>query len=231
METRIIALHGAAGGQGTTVCAAALASHLAHSGQAVLLVDYRGDMAATVGLASDPEAPKEADLASTEALRSHASPIRNNLHMVAYPFAYQRTRLMQLQVEQLASVVEGAWDCVVIDAGSLNSGTSWATLRSLPESTMHLLVCRGAYTSLRRSVHHSGLRSFAGVIARQSVDRPLKAREIADVLQLPVLDTVDDSADIARAHDAGVLMTRTPDGLLQSLAGRLVTESSIRGSQ
>jgi hypothetical protein len=84
------------------------------------------------------------------------------------------------------------------------------------------MVVRGCYLTLRRAIDHPVTAFTTGVILIDERGRSLGARDIEDVLGVPVLASIEANASIARACDAGVLSSRVPDALAKPLRHALV---------
>jgi MinD-like ATPase involved in chromosome partitioning or flagellar assembly len=216
---RVIAMFGAAGGQGTSACVTALAGRLAERKQQVLVIDTAGDQAAIFAVPTDPEGPEE-----------QAITISSRIELVAWGMG--QFGLLENAEMALHSIVASArahFDFVLIDAGALWSPGADAVRyavdsnRAITSADERLLVCRGQYTALRRSVRSPMLSEMTGAIAVTHPERPLRAREIADVLQVTIRESVEESASVARAYDAGVLFTRIPEGFMETLADEQVS--------
>ncbi len=78
---------------------------------------------------------------------------------------------------------------------------------------LRLLVTRGCYLALRRTVHNEGLKHIDGIVLVDEPGRALGRREVSDVLGKPIVATVPVTDLIARAIDAGVLCARLPQDL------------------
>jgi hypothetical protein len=76
---------------------------------------------------------------------------------------------------------------------------------------------RGCYLALRRASRHPLLQNVAAVVLIDEHGRSLGARDVEDVLGVPVAATITARSAIARAVDAGVLGIRMPDGLARPL--------------
>ena len=76
-----------------------------------------------------------------------------------------------------------------------------------------ILVVRGCYLALRRAVRMAPTARATGVVLVEESGRALGARDVADVLGLPVLATVSVRSSVARVVDAGVFPVRLPDAL------------------
>src|SRR5690606_869266 len=98
----------------------------------------------------------------------------------------------------------------VCDAGRLDRPAQ-AALAEIADTTV--MVVRGCYLALRNAVHHEGLGYTSGVVLIDEHGRSLGARDVEDVLGLPVLATIEARVSTARAVDAGTIVTRMPDAL------------------
>ena len=96
-----------------------------------------------------------------------------------------------------------------------------------------LVVVRGCYLTLRRAVRAPRpLARASGVVLVAEPGRSLGRRDVADVLDRPVLAEVPVRAAIARAVDAGLLPTRLPEVLARPVheaLGRLGLLGDRRG--
>lgn len=196
----LIACWSTKGGAGTTVVAAALGVLLARRHPTgALLVDVGGDLPAALGLA--PLAPDGAEEVAVGglplALRS-AGPGAADLDVAA------------LAGDRRAVVA----DCGRLDltppAGGLPADLVVAADRSL-------LVLRPCYLALRRAVA-APVRP-TGVVVVVEPGRAITADDIADALGVPVVAEVQVTEAVARAVDAGLLVSRVPRSLLRDLRG------------
>jgi hypothetical protein len=62
------------------------------------------------------------------------------------------------------------------------------------------------------------VRRALGAVHVAEAQRAIGARDISDVLGVPVLATIPVRAPIARAVDAGVLAVRPPEALVRGIA-------------
>lgn len=204
-------------GAGTSVFAAALASHLGRA-RDVRLVDLAGDQAAIVGV--DGEAVPGA----TDWLR--AGPLTpadavGRLEIEAAP-----------QLRVLPHGTRSPWDaspeagaalarvlvdderCSIADCGTADA----PSVRALVEvSDVSVVVVRGCYLALRRATRDPLVRRAAGMVFLREAGRGLHEREVESVLELPTLASVPYDAAIARAIDAGVVLRRTPAPLARAV--------------
>jgi hypothetical protein len=219
----LIAFWSATGGSGTSVFTAASALVVARQARdaggasGVRVVDLVGDLPAVFGLADDPEigvadwldagaeAPGEAldrllaEVAPGVALLPHGRGAR-----------VPTTRPAPESGAALAVALGANPSPVLVDCGTAREPASQALLEV---ADVAVVVLRGCYLALRRAVHAPALEHTAGVVLLDEPGRSLGAREIAEVLDLPVLARVPVKEAIARAVDAGVLAARLPEPL------------------
>jgi cellulose biosynthesis protein BcsQ len=216
----LLSLWSPKGGSGTSVVAAACAIVLAGD-RGARLVDLDGDQAAVLGLApgglggsrlgqphgvrdwlaAGPEAPADA----LGRLAVDAGP---GLVLVP-PGTPDRTATGEAGAA-LGVVLRDSGAYVVADCGRADDSAS----RALVEVSDHsVVVLRPCYLALRRAASDELVRSASGVVVVEEPGRALGAREVADVLGVPVLASVPARAAIARVVDAGVLVARLPDCL------------------
>jgi cellulose biosynthesis protein BcsQ len=205
------------GGSGTTVVAVALALVLAESSaRPVLLVDTAGDVPTALG-ADAPEAPGLADWLAAEdvsaealgRLTFEASPRVDVLpwHGGLAPPPSDPDRLL----DALGAIAADGRD-VVLDCGS--TGGSFG-LSLAAAAGMSLLVLRPCFLALRRAMD-APIRPSAVVLVTEP-GRTLTAEEVEDCLGVPVHAEVPWDAGVARAVDAGLLVSRLPRALARPL--------------
>lgn len=217
----LVALWSPKGGSGTSVTAAGLAIAVGRS-VGVRLVDLDGDQPAIFGIAMDPDVGVSewmgvGDGADIDALDDLACPTAAGVAILPCG----RRALDDLAPErgaQLAMALRAGARPTIIDAGRATAPAARA-LVELADAT--IVVLRGCYLALRRAVHDPLVPEATGVIVVEQEDRPLRAREVSDVIQRPILAALPQHPDIARAVDAGVLPTRTPPQFLEPLAHAL----------
>jgi CO dehydrogenase nickel-insertion accessory protein CooC1 len=204
------------GGSGTSVVAAALALAVAARVPDVVLADLGGDQPAIFGL------PKDGDIGLVDWMVAHAPdevidrlacPVTDRIALLSSgsgSLAAQST----LSGTMLTMALRHRCEHVVVDVGR---PTSPAAREVIENADISLVVVRGCYMALRRSKHEPLINEATGVVVIDAPERPLRAREVAEVLQLPVLAVVPDRVSIARAVDAGVLPTHCPDLLLEPM--------------
>jgi hypothetical protein len=114
----------------------------------------------------------------------------------------------------LGVVLRDAGLAVVADCGRADDPAA----RALVEvSDFSVIVIRPCYLALRRAATDELVQTASGIVIVEEPGRALGAREVADVLGVPVLATVPVRAGIARVVDAGVLVARLPDGLARPI--------------
>ncbi len=79
-----------------------------------------------------------------------------------------------------------------------------------------MAVLRSCYLALRRTLRAPTLARATGVVLLQESGRGLNARDVGEVLDVPVLAQVHVREPVAHAVDAGVLATRMPETLARS---------------
>jgi hypothetical protein len=212
------------GGSGTSVFAAACALVLAR-GPGVRLVDLGGDQPAIFGLGADPgrgvadwlDAGPGAPTDALDRLAVDAAP-----GATLIPYGGERAALAPRPAAEagaaLAVALRDGPVPTLVDAGTAQTPEARALLEV---ADVTLVVVRGCYLTLRRSVRHPALGRAAGIVVVEEPGRAIGAREIADVLGRPVVARVPARDAIARAVDAGVLAHRLPDAIARPAAGAL----------
>jgi MinD-like ATPase involved in chromosome partitioning or flagellar assembly len=212
------------GGSGTSVVAAATALVLARE-SSVRLADLGGDQPGIFGIADPgtglrdwlrlgPEAPVDA----FERIAVDAAP---------------RVSLLPAGAVEVASALPEAGAALgvalahdprptVVDAGTLLPGAVPPAVQALLEvADASVIVVRGCYLALRRAVRLEATAGAAGAVLLHESGRPLGARDVADVLGVPVLASVEVRGSTARAVDAGVLPARLPESLARPMCNLL----------
>jgi hypothetical protein len=181
------------------------------------LVDLGGDQPAIFGLGAEPGTGVTdwLDLgpgAPTEALDRLAVEAAPGVALV--PRGGERPALAPRPAAEagaaLAVALRDGPVPTLVDAG-VADGPAARALLEVSDAT--IVVVRGCYLTLRRSVRHPALGRAAGLVVVEEPGRAIGAKEIADVLGRPVLARVPARDAIARAVDAGVLAHRLPDAL------------------
>ena len=210
------------GGSGTSVVAAAAALVVARE-SAARLADLTGDLPAVLGLANEPEpglrdwlcvGPK----APADALDRLGIEIGPRLSLL--PAGTVALDTVGPESGAALAVALGAdGRPTMCDAGRLDH----PALDALAEvADASVIVVRGCYLALRRAVHHDALRYTTGTVLIDEHGRSLGARDVEDVLGIPVLAAIEARTATARAVDAGVLATRMPDALARPMRHALV---------
>lgn len=199
------------GGSGTTVVSAALALTRSRS-HPVVLVDLAGDLPATLGI-TEPPGPGAGDwlaspTADAAALARLVVPVTNRMSLLprgAAVGAVDDDRWVEF-VEALAAIDARA----VIDAGT---GTPPAALAG--PGIESILVTRSCYLGLRRTVV-AELKPTAIVVVLEP-GRALTAVDIERAVGAPVVAEIPFDPNVARAVDAGMLVSRLPRALSSRL--------------
>jgi Mrp family chromosome partitioning ATPase len=213
------ALWSAKGGAGTTTTAVALADvcRRAHRSTDTLLVDLAGDLPAALGIA-DP------DLGATEWLASDAGPeaLARIEHEVADGVSLlplgNTSDWPEARAAALVVVLGADHREVVVDVGLLDPSTSpLATLRRVvtDAADRSLLVTRSCYLALRRAARAD--RTPDGVILVREPGRALDRGDVEGLLSVAVVAEVDTDPAVARAVDAGLLLTAGPRHVARAL--------------
>lgn len=202
------------GGSGASVFAAVCALVLAREGGA-RLADLGGDQPAILGLGSDAgtglrewlrvgvEAPSDAlDRLSLDAGRG----------LTLLPAGNAPIGAAAPEAGAALGVALRGDRATVVDAGVPDSPAIEALVEVADAS---VVVLRGCYLALRRAVRAPATARALGAVLVEEPGRALGAREVSDVLGVPVLATVGVRSSIARVVDAGVLAARMPDALVR----------------
>lgn len=221
----LLALWSPKGGSGTSVLAAACSLVLARdpsSAVGVRLADLDGDQPAIFGLGADPElglvdwlgAGPEAPLEALERLAVEAAP-----GVALLPRGGSGRVLAPMPAAEagaaLAVALSDAPVPTIADCGNAGEPAT----RALTEvADVSFVVLRGCYLALRRAVHASALARTTGAVLVEEPGRSLSAKEVADVLDIPVVARIPVRPGVARAVDAGVLPARLPEQLARPAA-------------
>jgi hypothetical protein len=224
----LVALWSATGGSGTSVftaaCALALARHARDGGTVpcVRVVDLAGDLPAIFGLGADPELGVADWLdagveAPTDALDRLLVEVASGVRLLPRGRGAGVPSSLPLAEAGAALAVALGQDGspVVVDCGTAREPAAQAVIEV---ADVAVVVLRGCYLALRRAVHAPPLAHTSGVVLLDEPGRSLGAREIVEVLDLPVLTRVPVKDGIARAVDAGMLSGRLPEQLARPAA-------------
>jgi hypothetical protein len=214
----VVSCWSAKGGAGTTVVATALALLLARAAPGgALLVDLAGDAMAVGGLPDDPEITgvsewlREGPHVPADALARLEVSVRDGLALLprgSGPLVVDRAHA-------LVALLAADPRPVVVDAGVVSgSGDGVASIVTASASDS-LLVTRPCFLAMRRAIV-APVRPSAVVLVVEE-GRALTASDIEAVLGVPVRAEVSVTAQVARAVDAGVFLTRLPRSLEREL--------------
>lgn len=210
----LVACWSVKGGVGTTVIAAALALVLAaRSPAGAVLADLDGDAPAALGL-PEPESPglsgwlaAGADVPA-DALRRLELPVAEGLSLLPRGAGALSTGRAGL----LAGLLALSHKPTVVDCGRLAEGPGTEVVARAQRS---ILVVRPCFLGLRRAMR-SAVRPTGVVVVREP-GRALSTADIQDVLQAPVVASVELDPAVARAVDSGLLVRRVPRSLAKAL--------------
>jgi hypothetical protein len=204
----------------TAACAIVLAR-----GPGARLVDLGGDQPAILGLGAEPrtgitdwlEAGPGAPTDALDRLAIEAAP-----GVALLPRGDDALTLAPRPAAEagaaLAVALRDGPVPTLVDAGTADTPAARAMLEV---SDATIVVLRGCYLTLRRSVRHPALERCAGLVVIEEPGRAIGAKEIADVLGRPVIARVPARDSVARAVDAGVLAHRLPDLIARPAAAAL----------
>ena len=212
----VVCCWSAKGGAGTTVVATALALLLARAAPAgALLVDLAGDAPAVAGVADAPDAAgvsdwlREGPLVPADGLARLEITVGHGVALLPRGHG----PLVADRALALAALLAADPRPVVVDAG-LVSGDSLAAVVAASASES-LLVTRPCFLALRHALV-APVRPSAVILVVEE-GRALTATDVEDALGVPVRAEVSVTAQVARAVDAGVFMTRLPRSLEREL--------------
>lgn len=207
----MLAIWSPKGGSGTSVVSAALALTLAHRG-GCRLADLAGDQPAVLGMAVEPPAGVADWLAAGADVPAGAL---DRLAVEASPGLALLPR-----GGPLPAVTAGAGQrlAIALRAGApgvadLGTAEHPAAVELGAAAGALVVVLRPCYLALRRSVAHELLEATLGAVVVDEPGRSLRPRDVARVIDRPVLAVVRAEARVARAVDAGLLAVRLPDCL------------------
>lgn len=207
------------GGSGTTVVAASLAIALAQARRRVVLADLAGDVPTTLGVA-DPAGPGLFEWLAAgatvpeDALGRLATSVSEDVELIGRgAVTVDAARCDEIAGSRLVGALRmHAGDAeLVVDCGRAEFPAA-ATL--VAESDRSLLVLRPCYLALRRAMVAP---RPSGVILVCEPDRALSAADVEDVLGVRVVAEIPWDPTVARAVDAGLLVTRLPRRLLHAI--------------
>ena len=208
-------------GAGVTTVAVLLAAASARAGRPVLLVDLCGDVPIFVAHEPGP-APGITDWLRTAAPASALHRIERQVDdLVSYLPRGGSYSWAPERAESLRAALEAESRHVVVDLGTVapDDPSPMADLRRRwSTGSTAYLVSRTCYISLRRA---AACGRPAGVVVVREPGRSLDHRDVAEVLGVPVVARIDMDPSVARAIDAGRLLTRPPR-LASNQIGRLV---------
>jgi hypothetical protein len=198
----------AKGGSGTTVVAATRALTAT---EPTLLVDLAGDLPAMIGL-PEPDGPGLRDwlgsTADAERLSSLEVEVTSTCRLL--PVGHSDPLPID-RWSELAARFGRERRQVVIDAG-----TSLPPAALVDVADHNWLVTRACYLSLRAAVRCGGRPT--GVVLVEERGRVLGTEEIETAIGAPVVATVLVDPAIARAVDAGLLISRLPSAFRRQLS-------------
>lgn len=204
----------AKGGSGTTVVSCALAL-LSARHEPSWLIDLAGDVPAALGL-PEPSGPGVLDWVGSESaseasLESLAVPAGDHLLVIPRGTAVARfdARRWFVLGDHLARLPTP----VVIDAGTCAPPADLARA-----ARARLLVTKPCYLALRRTIVGEAVGP-TGIVLVNEPGRALRAQDVAAAIQVPVVAELDLDPAVARAVDAGLLTSRLPRTLVDSLKG------------
>ena len=188
----------------------------------VRVVDLAGDLPAIFGLATDPELGvfdwlRAGAAAPSDALEHLEISLDPNLALVPTGHVGLDDVLPECGAALAVALRESV--PTLCDAGRIES-PSLGALAEIADA--NVIVLRGCYLALRRAIHHPATAFATGVVLVDEPRRSLGARDIEDVLGVPVLARIEVNAHVARAIDAGVLRSRLPDALSKPLRHALL---------
>lgn len=212
------------GGAGVSVVSAALGGLLAQRHGSAAIIDLGGDQPAVMGLA-EPTGPGVLDWcnssAPVERLASLCREVTGDLLLV--PRGSGRDHVDADRAAELVRGCAALAPVVVVDAGvpldmghTRRSATETVPLAArLRDNGTSVFVTRPCYVALRRA--KAAEVTADGVVLVDEPGRALQARDVSEVLGIPVVGVVEVDPQVSRAVDAGTLMRRPPQGLRRGL--------------
>lgn len=203
----LIAYWAAKGGSGATVLAAAHAVAVAQS-RPTVLVDLDGDLPAALGVADPATGVGEWAAAGAavpaDAFERISVEVAPNLRLVGRghgPLSVARAAV-------LAGLLSAMPRTVIVDCGTRPGAVAQTVARSADRS---ILVTRACYLALRRC-QHSPLAPTEVALVRES-QRALEPADLEAAIGAPIRLQVAVDPNVARAVDAGLLVSRPPRSL------------------
>ncbi len=200
------------GGSGTTVASVLLALTWARmSSSEVVLADVAGDVPAALGV-PDPSGPGLADWLSAsadvgaDALARLEVDVGRGLRLLPRGSTEAGSSGGGgLRAEALTAVLVADSRPVVADCG----GADRTPGRQLAAgAALSLVVLRPCYLALRRAL--AAPIQPSGIVLVHESGRALQRRDVEDVLGVPVWAELPLDGNLARAVDAGLLVSRVP---------------------
>ncbi|HET6948815.1 MAG TPA: hypothetical protein VFI47_00465 [Acidimicrobiales bacterium] len=203
------------GGAGTTVVATALALVLARRDPAgAVLADLAGDVPAVLGV-PEPSSPGLTGWLAA-GVDVPADALRR-IEVEASPGLGLLPRgegdLVPGRGPVLAQLLDHSPRPTVVDCGRADTPVAAEVISRARRS---LLVTRPCYLALRRA-RYAPLRP-TGVIVVREPGQVLSSDDVAQVVGAPVVTEVACDPAVARAVDAGLLVSRLPRSLVRALA-------------
>ncbi|HUR78428.1 MAG TPA: hypothetical protein VMZ22_10805 [Acidimicrobiales bacterium] len=207
------------GGSGTTVVAASLVLALASAGRPVVAADFAGDLSLTIGL---PDATGQGVLdwlsagpdVPSDALARIARPTAEGITLIGQGHSDPAAGPAGAEAgARLARALRGfrVGSPAVADCGRMAGGAVQGFVEHADRS---LLVMRPCYLALHRAMCAPRPTAVVLVTERQ---RSLSARDIEDVLGVPVVTRIAWEPEIARAVDTGLLACGLPKRLSEAM--------------
>ena len=199
----------AKGGSGTTVVAATLALT---SSEPTLLVDLDGDLPAAIGL-PQPESPGLHDWLNSEAPTARLAgleiAVQPHVHLLHAGSRHDGTRE---RWAELVDFLQREPRRIIIDAGTCQPRRELYDI-----AAQQWLVTRACYLSLRAAQRQQHRPN--GVVLVEEPGRALRADDIETALGAPVVARLLQDPAVARAVDAGLLVSRLPAPFRRGLCG------------
>lgn len=198
------------GGSGTSVVAAALALDRAADAEETLLVDLDGDQPAVLGVAGADAGVADwlaAPDVPVDALVALERPVGDRLRLLGRG----RADLSQPdpdRLELMAGVLAVSSRTVVVDAGPTARYRWWGGVGGTV-----VVVLRPCYLGSRRLIALGGLADDEVLVVVEEDGRVLRAGDVASALDARWMVRSSWDPAVARAVDAGLLVTRMPRSL------------------